>query len=70
MFTVDWDGTHLPVAVVTVPQSPSHHPLPSQLLGDLLTTLVAADGAHTDPSLVPALIADTLPKVSMIITSF
>lgn len=66
MLTIDWDGTRLPVAVVTVPQAPSHHPRPPQLLGDLLTTLLAADGAHTDPSLVPAHPADTLPKVSMI----
>lgn len=65
MVTVDWDGTCLPIAVVTAvvtkpPAITSCHP------SCLVTTLLAADGAHTDPSLVPAHTADTLPKVSMI----
>lgn len=50
------------------PPGPQPSPSATQLLGDLLTTLLAADGAHTDPSLVPAHTADTLigTKVSMI----
>lgn len=65
MLTVGWDGQvgHTCLLLWSVPQAPSHHPLPSQLLGDLLTTLLAADG---HPSLVPAHTADTLHKVSMI----
>lgn len=69
VLTVDQDGQAghpCPLLWSLSSKPPAITPCHPQLHRDLLTTLLAADGAHTDPSLVPARAADLRPKVSMI----